>query len=63
MSQSTSWSSALLSRCIEVEGNGLMPERRWRRCKMQDNLEFTQWLKRFWDANYPQNGYDVAGRL
>lgn len=32
------------------------------RCKMQDNLEFTQWLKRFWDANWPGLEYDAPGR-
>jgi hypothetical protein len=23
------------------------------KCKMQDNLEFLQWTKRFWDQHYP----------
>jgi len=32
------------------------------KCKMQDNLEFLQWMKRFWDANYGGQGYDPAGR-
>lgn len=30
--------------------------------KFQDNLEFLQWIKRFWDANYPNNGYDAVRR-
>lgn len=30
--------------------------------KFQDNLEFLQWLKRFWDANYHHNGYDAIRR-
>jgi RP/EB family microtubule-associated protein len=30
--------------------------------KFQDNLEFLQWLKRFWDANYRHDGYDAVGR-
>jgi RP/EB family microtubule-associated protein len=30
--------------------------------KFQDNLEFLQWVKRFWDANYPNNGYDAVRR-
>lgn len=30
--------------------------------KFQDNLEFLQWMKRFWDANYPNNGYDAVRR-
>ncbi|KAJ7117078.1 calponin homology domain-containing protein [Mycena epipterygia] len=32
------------------------------KCKMQDNLEFLQWLKRFWDANYPGGEYDAVAR-
>lgn len=32
------------------------------KCKMQDNLEFLQWMKRFWDANYDGQGYDPAAR-
>ncbi|KAG6898581.1 hypothetical protein C0993_005858 [Termitomyces sp. T159_Od127] len=40
------------------------------KCKMQyaamrrfiDNLEFLQWIKRFWDANYGGQGYDAVGR-
>lgn len=29
---------------------------------MQDNLEFTQWLKKFWDAEWPGEEYDAVGR-
>merc|ERR1711939_39921 len=32
------------------------------KCKMQDNLEFCQWLKRFWDAKWPGIEYDAVGR-
>ncbi|TFK48853.1 hypothetical protein OE88DRAFT_1664064 [Heliocybe sulcata] len=32
------------------------------KCKMQDNLEFMQWMKRFWEANYPGQGYDPVAR-
>ncbi|KAJ7466366.1 calponin homology domain-containing protein [Mycena latifolia] len=32
------------------------------KCKMQDNLEFLQWLKKFWDANYSGESYDAIGR-
>jgi RP/EB family microtubule-associated protein len=32
------------------------------KCKMQDNLEFLQWSKRFWDTNYPGGDYDAIGR-
>lgn len=29
---------------------------------MQDNLEFLQWSKRFWDANFPGHEYDAVAR-
>lgn len=29
---------------------------------MQDNLEFLQWTKRFWDANFPGHEYDAVAR-
>ncbi|CAL1713770.1 unnamed protein product [Somion occarium] len=29
---------------------------------MQDNLEFCQWIKRFWDTNYGGQGYDPVAR-
>lgn len=29
---------------------------------MQDNLEFLQWAKRFWDQYYPGGDYDAVGR-
>lgn len=32
------------------------------RCKMQDNLEFVQWAKRFWDQYYPGGDYDALAR-
>lgn len=32
------------------------------KCKMQDNLEFLQWIKRFWEANASGEPYDAAGR-
>lgn len=32
------------------------------KCKMQDNLEFLQWIKRFWEANYSGQPYDAVGR-
>lgn len=28
----------------------------------RDNLEFLQWVKRFWDANYGGQGYDPVAR-
>ncbi|TDL18335.1 hypothetical protein BD410DRAFT_793381 [Rickenella mellea] len=32
------------------------------KCKMQDNLEFLQWIKKFWDANFPGHAYDPVAR-
>jgi microtubule-associated protein, RP/EB family len=29
---------------------------------MQDNLEFLQWTKRYWDQNYPGGDYDAVAR-
>lgn len=28
----------------------------------RDNLEFLQWMKRFWDTNYGGQGYDAEAR-
>ncbi|PWN54487.1 putative EB1-like protein [Violaceomyces palustris] len=39
-----------------------IPVDRLVRCKMQDNLEFLQWIKKFWDINYPGTPYDAEGR-
>ncbi|KAK3332559.1 calponin homology domain-containing protein [Podospora appendiculata] len=32
------------------------------KCKMQDNLDFLQWTKRFWDQYYPGGDYDAVSR-
>ncbi|KAH7099167.1 calponin homology domain-containing protein [Auriculariales sp. MPI-PUGE-AT-0066] len=39
-----------------------IPVERLSKCKMQDNLEFTQWIKRHWDSNYGGHEYDPVGR-
>ncbi|KAF8934090.1 calponin homology domain-containing protein [Dissophora ornata] len=39
-----------------------VPMERLMKCKMQDNLEFLQWLKKFWDSSYPGGQYDAVGR-
>ncbi|KAJ9125971.1 hypothetical protein QFC24_002756 [Naganishia onofrii] len=39
-----------------------IPVERLTKCKMQDNLEFTQWLKKFWDAHWHGEEYDPVGR-
>jgi RP/EB family microtubule-associated protein len=32
------------------------------KCKMQDNLDFLQFSKRYWDQHYPGGEYDAVGR-
>ncbi|KAK5048016.1 hypothetical protein LTR84_006206 [Exophiala bonariae] len=32
------------------------------KCKMQDNLEFLQWSKRYWDQYFPGHDYDAVAR-
>ena len=32
------------------------------KCKMQDNLEFLQWTKKYWDQYYPGGDYDALAR-
>ncbi|KUI59271.1 Microtubule integrity protein mal3 [Cytospora mali] len=32
------------------------------KCKMQDNLEFLQWTKKFWDQYFPGDDYDALAR-
>ncbi|RAO64418.1 uncharacterized protein BHQ10_000430 [Talaromyces amestolkiae] len=32
------------------------------KCRMQDNLEFLQWAKKFWDQHYPGGDYDAVAR-
>ncbi|KAI9313052.1 EB1 domain-containing protein [Dichotomocladium elegans] len=39
-----------------------VPVEKLMKCKFQDNLEFLQWLKRFWDLNFPGGSYDALGR-
>ncbi|KDE04952.1 hypothetical protein MVLG_04603 [Microbotryum lychnidis-dioicae p1A1 Lamole] len=39
-----------------------IPVDRLIKCKMQDNLEFLQWLKKFWDQSFPGGEYDPIGR-
>jgi RP/EB family microtubule-associated protein len=32
------------------------------KCKMQDNLEFLQWCRKYWDSNYAGHEYDAVAR-
>jgi len=40
----------------------VIPIERLIKCKFQDNLEFLQWLKKFWDTYYPGGPYDAQAR-
>ncbi|ORE23343.1 hypothetical protein BCV71DRAFT_46311 [Rhizopus microsporus] len=40
----------------------IIPVDKLLKCKFQDNLEFMQWMKRFWDQNFPGGDYDALGR-
>jgi len=39
-----------------------IPVERLVKCKMQDNLEFLQWIKKFWDQNFGGQPYDAIAR-
>ncbi|KAI9013528.1 calponin homology domain-containing protein [Hyaloraphidium curvatum] len=39
-----------------------IPVDRLIKCKFQDNMEFLQWLKKYWDAHYNGEHYDAVGR-
>ncbi|CAO1616803.1 unnamed protein product [Sympodiomycopsis kandeliae] len=39
-----------------------IPVERLVRCKMQDNLQFLQWIKKYWDTTYPGTPYDPDAR-
>ena len=39
-----------------------VPVEQLTKCRMQDNLEFLQWTKRFWDQHYPGGDYDAVAR-
>lgn len=40
----------------------IIPVERLVKCKFQDNLEFLQWVKKYWDSYFPGVAYDAAGR-
>ncbi|KAJ3415394.1 hypothetical protein HDV05_004988 [Chytridiales sp. JEL 0842] len=39
-----------------------IPVERLIKCKFQDNLEFLQWMKKYWDQYYPGGQYDALAR-
>lgn len=42
--------------------NKPIPVEQLTKCRMQDNLEFLQWTKRYWDQHYPGGDYDAVAR-
>lgn len=42
--------------------NKPVPVQSLTKCRMQDNLEFLQWVKRYWDQHYPGGEYDAVAR-
>ena len=40
----------------------VVPVDKLMKCKFQDNLEFMQWVKRYWDQNFPGGAYDPLAR-
>ncbi|KAG4083253.1 calponin homology domain-containing protein [Neocallimastix lanati (nom. inval.)] len=42
--------------------NMAIPVQRLMKCRFQDNLEFLQWMKKFWDTYYSGNAYDAVAR-
>ncbi|KAI8839366.1 calponin homology domain-containing protein [Chytriomyces cf. hyalinus JEL632] len=39
-----------------------IPVERLMKCKFQDNLEFMQWMKKYWDQYFPGGAYDALAR-
>lgn len=39
-----------------------IPVERLVKCRLQDNLEFLQWFKHYWDGNFSGHGYDALAR-
>ncbi|KAI5297630.1 hypothetical protein KEM56_004661, partial [Ascosphaera pollenicola] len=53
----------VLTNCLTKHGvERPVPVESLIKCKMQDNLEFLQWIKKYWDQNYPGGEYDALGR-
>lgn len=53
----------VLQNCFTKHGiDRIVPVEALVKCKMQDNLEFLQWSKRFWDQYFPGGEYDALAR-
>ena len=47
---------------VKHQVDRLVPVENLVKCKMQDNLEFLQWMKRYWDQYFPGIDYDPVAR-
>ncbi len=45
----------------EMQVDKVVPVEKLMRGKFQDNFEFLQWFKKFFDANYDGRDYDALG--
>jgi len=53
----------ILQNCFTKHGiDRTVPVESLVKCKMQDNLEFLQWSKRFWDQYFSGQEYDAVAR-
>lgn len=53
----------MLQACFTQNGvDKYIPVDRLIKLKFQENLEFLQWVKKFWDAHFPGGHYDAIGR-
>ncbi|KAG5458052.1 MAG: hypothetical protein BJ554DRAFT_1804, partial [Olpidium bornovanus] len=51
-----------LTRTVFAYDPKIIPVERLIQCKFQDNLEFLQWMKKFWDSTFPGGHYDAEAR-
>ena len=53
----------VLQKCFaDHQVDKIVPVERLVKCKFQDNLEFLQWVKKYWDTYYPGGNYDAVAR-
>jgi microtubule-associated protein, RP/EB family len=54
--------SRLLDTFTKHHIDKMIPVEQLVKCKMQDNLDFLQWTKKFWDQYFPGGDYDPLSR-
>lgn len=54
----------ILQSCFDKQKiDNSIPVERLIKCKFQDNLEFLQWIKKFWDQYYPGGEYTRGDKV